>query len=153
MRRRIPQLALLTLCACIVPTLLAQDSHSKKRDNGHSGTGLAAWTEAQRPQPLPSPQTYLSPQEPTQRIATPRTIQQPTPGQQDDIQKPGVTQTFAGTVMKSGNQYLLRTADNVTYQLDDRTRAKEYEGKQVQVTGNLDENTGMIHVLDIKAAA
>jgi hypothetical protein len=46
--------------------------------------------------------------------------------------------------------YVLQTADNVTYQLDDQERAKEYEGKQVQVTGSLDKSANMIKVRDIK---
>ncbi len=41
----------------------------------------------------------------------------------------------------------------MTYQLDDQARAKEYEGKQVQVVGNLDASSNTIKVQDIKGAA
>jgi hypothetical protein len=78
--------------------------------------------------------------------------QQPASRQHDDMQKQNASQTFAGTTMKSGNQYVLRTADNVTYQLDDQARAKKYEGKQVQVTGSLDETSGTIRVEEMKEA-
>ena len=54
--------------------------------------------------------------------------------------------------MKSGNRYVLKTADNVTYQLDDQARAKKYEGKQVQIVGSLDETSGTIRVEEMKEA-
>ncbi len=56
-------------------------------------------------------------------------------------------------IMKSGDTYVLQTADNVTYQLDDQERAKQYEGKQVQVTGSLDKSANLIKVRDIKQTA
>jgi hypothetical protein len=49
--------------------------------------------------------------------------------------------------------FVLKTSDNMTYQLDDQARAKEYEGKQVQVTGSLDSGSNTIKVQDIKQAA
>jgi hypothetical protein len=55
--------------------------------------------------------------------------------------------------MKSGDTYVLKTADNMTYQLDDQARAKQYEGKQVQITGSLDSATSTIKVQDIKQAS
>jgi len=58
-----------------------------------------------------------------------------------------------GMIMKSGGTYVLQTADNVTYQLDDQERAKQYEGKQVQVTGSLDKSANLIKVRDIKQTA
>ena len=38
-------------------------------------------------------------------------------------------------------------------QLDDQARAKQFEGKQVQVTGSLDSSSQTIKVQDIKAAS
>lgn len=149
-RQRILKLATLALCATIAPTAVAQDSKNAKPGDGQSGSELVAWTQVQKLQPMPSPQSPL-PQE--QRPDRQQPNQQPASGPQDDMQRQNATQTFAGTVMKSGNQYVLRTADNVTYQLDDQARAKKYEGKQVQVIGSLDENSGTIHVQEMKAAA
>jgi len=39
-----------------------------------------------------------------------------------------------------------------TYDLDDQERARQYEGKQVQVIGTLDPSSKLIHVQDIKAS-
>jgi hypothetical protein len=55
--------------------------------------------------------------------------------------------------MMENDHYVLKTSDNNTYQLDDQERAKEYEGKQVQVMGVLNSETNMIRVRDIKMAS
>jgi hypothetical protein len=62
------------------------------------------------------------------------------------------TSTFAGTVVKAGGKYVLKTAD-ANYQLDDQTKAKKYVGQQVKVNGSLDNSTGTIHVSDIAPAS
>jgi hypothetical protein len=62
-------------------------------------------------------------------------------------------QTFTGTVVKVGEKYVLRTTDNMTYQLDDQEKAKDYEGKQVKVTGGLDAKGKLIHVQNVEAAS
>src|SRR5262245_63434886 len=71
---------------------------------------------------------------------------------QYDTQKRPAAQTFTGMIVKSGEKYVLTTSDNVSYELDDQERASQFEGKQVQVTGNLDKGSNMIQVSDIKAA-
>jgi hypothetical protein len=47
---------------------------------------------------------------------------------------------------------VLKTVEKITYDLDDQDRARKYEGKEVQVTGILDESSKLIHVQDMKAA-
>ena len=111
-------------------------SHKSTRANKQ----LVAWTQDQQARPVPQTQTATAP-----------TQQQPSPGQ--DVEKTPATQAFTGMIMKSGENYVLQTADNVTYQLDDQERAKQYEGKQVQVTGSLDKSANLIKVHDIKQAA
>jgi hypothetical protein len=143
------KLIALALCAGIVPTVLAHDANNAKHHGDQPGTELVAWTQAQQPEPVPSPQPS---QQSDPRPSAQQPSQQTASGQHGDMQKQNATQTFAGTIMKSGNQYVLRTADNVTYQLDDQARAKKYEGKQVQVTGSLDETSGTIRVEEMKEA-
>jgi hypothetical protein len=149
MKQRMLKLITLALCAGIVPTVLAQNSKNAKPDIAPPGTELIAWTQAQEPRPVLSSQSY---QQAEPRPGAQQPSQQPASGQHDDMQKQNATQTFAGTIMKSGNQYVLRTADNVTYQLDDQARAKKYEGKQVQIVGSLDETSGTIRVEEMKEA-
>jgi lipopolysaccharide export system protein LptA len=66
-----------------------------------------------------------------------------------DTQAP---KSFSGTVVKMQKQYVLKT-DTATYQLDDQTKAKRFNGKQVTVSGILDQSTSMIRVSDIQPAS
>ena len=73
----------------------------------------------------------------------------PAPGASADTQ---TQNSFSGTVVKVGKHYVLKT-DKMTYQLDDETKAKQFEGKQVNVSGTLDKSTSMIRVTDIQPAS
>lgn len=78
----------------------------------------------------------------------PGATQQPT-AQQNDMQMQQV-KAFNGTIMKEKGKLVLR--DNlakISYQLDDE-KAKQYEGKQVKVTGKLDLDSNLIHVDSIE---
>jgi Protein of unknown function (DUF5818) len=147
MKRSI-SLAALTLAALtLAPMALGQSSQKHQNPTMKPGTELVAWTQDQKTEPMPS-QTTTAPQEKpnTQTPSTPT-------GQADDTHKQPAAQAFTGTIMKSGENYVLKTADNMTYQLDDQSRAKQFEGKQVQVTGSLDATNNTIKVQDIKAAS
>jgi negative regulator of sigma E activity len=64
------------------------------------------------------------------------------------------TKVFTGKITKDGDRLVLKdTATNMTYQLDDQSKAKKYEGKEVKVTGSFDANSNTIHVESIEAAA
>ena len=141
-------LAALTLAALtIAPMALAQSPQKQQRPKSQPGTELVAWTQDQKTEPMPS-QTTQPPQEKpnTQTPSTPT-------GQADDTHKQAAAQAFTGTILKSGDSFVLKTADNMTYQLDDQARAKNFEGKQVQVTGSLDSSNSTIKVQDIKQAS
>jgi len=138
--RRKGLLATLTLGAIALATVgWTQDTNQAKAKPGNSKQ-LIAWTQDQKAHPVPQTQ-----------IPNTATQQQPSAGQ--EAEKHPAAQAFTGMIMKSGDTYVLQTADNVTYQLDDQERAKEYEGKQVQVTGSLDKSANLIKVRDIKQTA
>jgi hypothetical protein len=66
-------------------------------------------------------------------------------------QAPEATKTFTGTIAKQGDIYILSDkADKTNYQLDDPKKVREYEGKQVKVTGTLDAENLTIHVQTIQ---
>jgi uncharacterized protein YdeI (BOF family) len=77
--------------------------------------------------------------------------EQAQPQQQPD-QGQAKTSTFTGTVVKNGDQYMLRDSSGQIFGLDDSDKAKPFEGKTVKVTGQLDEQAKVIHVQDIQAA-
>ena len=81
----------------------------------------------------------------------------PQPQQQPDQAQPQPSQsqasaTFTGTVVKNGEQYMLRDSTGQIYGLDDSDKAKQFEGKTVKVTGQLDAQAKVIHVQDIQSA-
>ena len=79
----------------------------------------------------------------------PQTQSTPAPDTAADAQTP---KSFSGTVVKMEKQYVLKT-DTGTYQLDDQSKAKHFNGKQVMVNGTLDPSTSTIRVNDIQPAS
>ena len=59
--------------------------------------------------------------------------------------------TFGGKIMKSGDKLVLQDGiGESTYELDDQTNAKPFEGKNVKVTGTVDAVNGTIRVAEIR---
>jgi hypothetical protein len=67
-------------------------------------------------------------------------------GNDSQAQSSDKTQTFSGTIVKSGSKYVLQDASGKTYDIDRQDGLKEYEGKQVRVTGTLDPDGKTIHM-------
>src|SRR5882724_10668624 len=97
-----------------------------------------------------SPAAFAQQDQPAQpRQSDPQTQSTPAPDTSADTQTP---KSFSGTVVKMQKQYVLKT-DSGTYQLDDQAKAKRFSGKQVTVSGTLDQSTSMIRVSDIQPAS
>lgn len=89
-------------------------------------------------------------------IQEPQTPPSPAQAQPDQAQPntdASKSTTFTGTVVKDGEQYVLRDSSGGVYKLDDSSRAQAFEGKTVKVTGRLDADSKMIHVDTIEAMA
>jgi len=141
-------LATAVVAVFLVPRSLAQSpANPAPLASGDNGT-LIAWTMMQQPVPMQSQNPPAREQQPDSQYPQGRYAQQ-----DRDVEREPATQSFAGTVMMENDHYVLKTSDNNTYQLDDQERAKEYEGKQVQVMGVLNSETNMIRVRDIKMAS
>lgn len=107
------------------------------------GTQLVAWSELQKPRPVPQPLPPPQPQ--PDPSAQPQTPPQGSQGQQQPS-----TQPFTGTIVKDGGKYILKVSESSSYQIDDQERAKLFEGKQVKISGSLDEKTNVLHVTSIE---
>lgn len=60
--------------------------------------------------------------------------------------------SFTGRVVKQKGQIILKDpVTKLNYQFDDPSKAKQYVGKQVKVTGKLDMSSNTIHVQNIEA--
>ena len=55
-------------------------------------------------------------------------------------------QTFSGTVMKSGDKYVLKEDSGKTYDIDHQDEVKKFDGKRVRVKGKLDDTGTKIQV-------
>jgi hypothetical protein len=128
MMRASLMLAIMTSCTALFPAAWAQVAPSEP-----GGTDLIAWTQMQQPEPVQSPPT------------------KPFTGHDPDLDKRTAPQSFIGTIRKSGEQYVLKTMDHGTYQLDDQFRAQKFDGKVVEVMGDLDEHHNTIRVQSIKS--
>jgi hypothetical protein len=61
------------------------------------------------------------------------------------------TKTFTGTILKSGESFVLSDpATKSKYLLDDQDQARRFEGKHVKVTGTIDAAKNLIHVASIQ---
>lgn len=58
---------------------------------------------------------------------------------------------FTGTIVKEKGAMMLKDGSSgVSYKVDDDSKVKDYEGKQVKVTGTLDSSSNVIHVDSIQ---
>jgi len=55
-------------------------------------------------------------------------------------------QMFVGTVVKSGDTFVIRHASGKIYDVDHPEELKQYEGQQVRVKGTLDPDGKTIHM-------
>jgi uncharacterized protein YdeI (BOF family) len=96
---------------------------------------------------------YAQQSDPSQTPSSPpsqQQQQQPPAGQSGSdaqAQQPADdSQTFSGTIMKSGDKYVLQDASGKNYDIDRQDGLKQYEGKQVRVKGTLDADGKTIHM-------
>ena len=90
----------------------------------------------------PSPSTTSSQQEPGP--GQPREGESSSNDAQSEPSDKG--QMFIGTVVKSGETFVLRHASGKIYDVDHPEELKQYEGRQVRVKGTLDPDGKTIHM-------
>ena len=105
------------------------------------GPDLIAWSEQQKPQPVPSP--LPDPPEKQQRD------QQAASSSNQKAESQPAAQSFIGTIMKDHNKYVLRMSAENTYQLDDQRKASQYEGQRVRLVGTVDSDGHNVRVISI----
>jgi len=113
--------------------------------------GIASFAQ----QPASAPDQQPSTQQPNQPAqppaAQPQSPQQPpdqtapTTDSSASAQQPS-GQTFSGTIVKSGDKYVLQDDKGTSYDIDHQDVVKKFEGKKVRVVGTLDSTGKMIHV-------
>jgi hypothetical protein len=58
---------------------------------------------------------------------------------------------YTGSIVKKGGSYVLKSG-NEKYLLDSQQKAKNYQGKDVEITGALDKGKNLIHIEQIKVS-
>lgn len=118
---------------------------------GILGPQLIAWSELQKPQPVPQQPQPVPPPDTQPGTQSQEEPSQPKAqqGPQSETAEP-TAQSITGSIVKVAGKYMLETEDNIAYQLDDQEKAKQFEGKRVKVTGSLDRSTGILHVRSIE---
>jgi hypothetical protein len=125
MKKYVGALCSLALLAVSLPNLFAQGS--------------------QPSQPVdPTAQAPATPA-PATPPTFPRSEAKPQPDRAD-------VRVYMGTIVKDGDTYVLR-AGNEKYLLDRQKKAKNYKGKDVNITGTLDKAKNLIHVEKIKPSS
>ena len=151
MKREIHLLALLVFLLGSIPLMCGQDLRSQPSPVPPSdilGPQLIAWSQFQKPEPVPQP--LPPPDRPVQQPDQ-TTGQQPAPSAKSQVQpQPPAAQTFTGTIVKDAGRYILKVSTTSVYQLDDQEKAKQYEGKQVKIEGTLDTNGNNLHITSIE---
>ncbi|MGH9498909.1 MAG: DUF5818 domain-containing protein [Terriglobales bacterium] len=114
--------------------LFAQQGSSDHGDAAQPQPGQTQQPPAQSPDQSSQP----APDSPAQTA----------PAQAPEAQsQPSDTQSFAGTIVKAGDKYVLQDSDSgKTYDIDRQDLAREHEGKKVHIAGTLDPNGKLIHV-------
>src|SRR5207253_10511303 len=139
MKKTLTVVAILALVATMLAAAFAQTSDQ----TSPSSSAPAASSPAASPSDSPA---QTSPAQ-----TSPSTSDQSGAAQGSAPGSSQAAESYTGTVVKSGDKYVLKT-DTGTYQIDDQDKAKQFEGKQVKVSGNLDKATSTLHVTDIQAA-
>jgi hypothetical protein len=109
------------------------------------GQSTASPTQDPTAQPSAAPsQQAPSAQQPSQ---PPSTTPSSSGSSSSDAQR-----SFVGSIMKAHGKLVLRTG-GTDYQLDDQTQAGKFEGKDVKVTGQLDQSSNTIRVQSIEPSS
>ena len=104
---------------------------------------LGVGTSFAQQQDPPTPSQTPSTQQPSsQPDATP----QPSDSAKNTQTPTGTAQTFTGTVVKSGDKFMLQDANGTSYDVDKQDVLKSLEGKKVNIRGTLDASGKLIHV-------
>jgi hypothetical protein len=116
-------------------------------------TAPAETDQTQTPAQAPAQQTpdaaqpTQTPSQPPAQTPEQATPPASTPDSQAQSAQPTGVQSFSGTVVKSGDKYMLKDdASGQTYDIDHQDEVQKYEGKRVKVHGTLDASGKIIHL-------
>jgi hypothetical protein len=130
------------LCLLVLsPFLTAQEEQSQSNRSFPEDTlaagQLVAWSWMQKPQPLPQPVPAPGNLPPAQKLSQ--------SGQPQETRE-----IFIGKIVQDRDRLSLRTSGGTTYGLSERDNSKQYEGKDVRISGYLDAAANTVHIIKIE---
>jgi hypothetical protein len=138
-------LSMLALFLSVGMSLSAQDSTQPTQTP--DAQSQPAQTAAPEAQSTPTQEAQPSQTPDAQSQPTPAPSGQGTSGSQAPSAQAANAQSFSGTVVKSGDKYVLKDeASGNTYDIDHQDEVQKFEGKRVKVHGTLDASGKMIHL-------
>ena len=66
---------------------------------------------------------------------------------------PARSRSFAGAIFRDGDRYFLRDESGKSLKVSDPARVRQYEGKQVKITGRLSADNTTIYIDSIQPAS
>lgn len=121
--------------ALMVALALPMYAQQTGQQPDQSTPGQPTAGQPQQPGQSPTGQPTQDPSQPSQQAPDAQAQSQPSTGQ-----------TFAGTILKSGDKYILQDMSGNKYDIDHQEIVAKYEGKKVRVNGTLDPDGKTIHV-------
>lgn len=167
--KKLGVLATFAFAAALVPAGFAQDQSASPSAASPSASPAAVAPQDQST-PAAAPSTAAPAQDATsapsstpssapassmpQDQSSPAASAPPASGSTDSsaVSSSSAAEAFSGTIVKAGDKYVLKT-DTKTYDLDDQSKAQQFENKQVKVNGSLDKATSVLHITDISPAS
>jgi len=149
----------LSLAAAVTLSVIALGSSANAQEPSAQDPAATAPPQQQSPPAAQDPQQSPAenPQEPTARpqqepnepAANPRQNEPQMPAAGPEATQDA--KAFTGRIVKENGKIVLKDpVTKTSYQIDDQTKAKQFMGKQVKVTGKLDVNSNTIHVDSIE---
>lgn len=129
----------------LTPFLMGQELQSQAQpsfpEDKIAPRQLVVWTWMLKPQPMPQP--------------LPPSDKSISPAGQDPVANPqasAISDAFIGMIVKDGNrQLVLKTVNGVTYRLSDQDGVKQYEDKDVRVSGTLNPADSTIRITNVES--
>ena len=139
----------LSLAAGLILGVLVLGGSANAQEPSSQDPAVTAPPQQQTPAETPQEPTARPQQEPNEPAANPRQNEPQMPAAGPDATKDA--QAFTGRIVKENGKVVLKDpVTKTSYQIDDVSKAKQFMGKQVKVTGKLDMNTNTIRVDSIE---
>ncbi|HLV89291.1 MAG TPA: hypothetical protein VKV39_20065 [Candidatus Sulfotelmatobacter sp.] len=123
------------ICVLSLLAPVAMGQNAVKQSPPVEGSYLIAWSEFQKPIPMPSPISSIKESRQPEQALT--SAEAPPP------------QIFLGVIERDGDRFKLRLAEGISYTIDDSDGVKMYDGRAVKLVAGLDPKTRLLHVLII----